>query len=161
MAQKGDAAILATAEGRRLANTRVTDVTSHAFGIVLMDDRTKTEYNQVMIAKNTPIPHEVHDHFYTISNNQERVRFVVLQGQDRDPANCNTIGETELEFDRPKPRGYPVRVTYQYDANMVMHCYMEDEKTGRIAELHISQSGRMSDREVEAKKRLMDRVKVD
>jgi len=161
MAQKGDSAILATAEGRRLANTRVTDVTSHAFGIILMDDRTKTEYNQVMIARNTPIPHEVQDHFYTISNNQARVRFVVLQGQDRDPANCNTIGETELEFDRPKPRGYPVRVTYQYDANMVMHCYMEDEKTGRIAELHISQSGRMSDGEVEAKKRLMDRVKVD
>ena len=42
-----------------------------------------------------------------------------------------------------------------------MHCYMEDERTGRIAQLHISQSGRMSDREVEAKKRLMDRVKVD
>lgn len=161
MAKRGDSAILRTAEGRRLANTRVTDVTSHAFGIVLMDERTKEEYNQVMIARNTPIPHEVRDQFYTVANNQPRVKFVVLQGQDRDPANCNIIGETELEFDRPKPRGYPVRVTYQYDANMVMHCYMEDEKTGRVAQLHISQSGRMTDCEVEARRRLMDQVKVD
>jgi molecular chaperone DnaK len=161
MAQKGDARILQTAEGRRLANTEIRDVTSHSFGIILANDITYELYNQIMIAKNTPIPARVVDNFVTISHNQERVDFVVLQGEDRDPENCVTIGQTVLEFERPKPKNYPVQVTYEYDANMMIHAYMEDKKTGRRAELHISQRGRLTDSEVTEKKRLMDSMSVD
>ena len=101
MGQRGDARILQTAEGRRLAKTKVTDVTSHSFGIILADVMTRELYNQIMIAKNTPIPARVVDRFYTVSHMQEAVDFVVLQGEDRDPENCVAIGETRLVFERP------------------------------------------------------------
>jgi molecular chaperone DnaK len=161
MGQRGDARILQTAEGRRLAKTKVTDVTSHSFGIILADVMTRELYNQIMIAKNTPIPARVVDRFYTVSHMQEAVDFVVLQGEDRDPENCVAIGETRLVFERPVRKGYPVEVTYEYDANMMIHAYMIDRKTGRSAELHISQRGRLTDSEVAEKKRLMDRMRVD
>jgi len=161
MGQRGDASILKTTEGRRLANTVVTDVTSHSFGIILMDTMTNELYNQIMIAKNTPIPARVVDRFYTVSHMQEAVDFVVLQGEDRDPDNCVAIGETRLVFERPVRKGYPVEVTYEYDANMMIHAYMVDRKTGRSAELHISQRGRLTDSEVTEKKRLMDSMSVD
>jgi molecular chaperone DnaK (HSP70) len=126
-----------------------------------MDTMTTELYNQIMIAKNTPIPARIVDRFYTVSHGQEGVDFVVLQGEDRDPENCVAIGETKLLFERPVHKGYPVEVTYEYDANMMIHAYMEDKKTGRRAELHISQRGRLTDSEVAEKKRLMDRMRVD
>ncbi|NMB12617.1 MAG: Hsp70 family protein [Firmicutes bacterium] len=160
MAQQGDGRILNTAEGRRLANTQVTDVTSHSFGIIVLDVRTNQLYNEIMIAKNTPIPAQVVDLFYTSVNRQTAAKLIVLQGEDKDPENCVVIGETELVFDNPKRLGYPVEVTYEYDANMMIHAYMEDKKTGRRAELHISQKGRLTDAEVVEKRRLMDTMSV-
>lgn len=160
-AQKGEKFAFKTTAGQKLANTVVSDVTSHAFGILVTDIATSKLVNMVIIPKNHRIPCKIEDSVVTLAPNQVAVDFIVLQGHDRDPDNCSVIGKTVLEFGAAKPKGYPVKVIYEYDSNMMMHGTLIDEATGRKAVLHIDQPGRLSQAEVEQRKKIMTQTRVE
>lgn len=161
LAKQGNSLILQTETGRQLATTTIVDVTSHSFGVQVWDPHTQRLQNQIMIPKNSPIPTERIDEFYTVDNNQTTVDFVLLQGEDLDPANCTVIGRTELQFDRPKPKNYPLKVIYAYDANGIIHASIEDVKTGYKAVLDVQLTGRLSEGEIAAKKLSFDVIEVE
>lgn len=149
-----------TAAGRALAKTKVNDVTSHSFGVMSVNLTTRKHENTIMIPKNTRIPVEKQERFYTVSSGPS-VSLVVLQGEDKSVENCLTIGETELDFGVTRPEGYPVEITYKYDENMMMHATILDKATGRKAELHIMQEGRLTEKEVGLKVLEMEEVIVE
>jgi molecular chaperone DnaK len=114
-----------------------------------------------MIPKNSTIPSERVEEFYTVEHNQRSVDFVLLQGEDPNPDNCAVIGRTELQFDRPKPMNYPLRVIYSYDANMMIHASIEDVQTGYKAVLDIQLTGRLTEGEIASKRRSFDIIDVE
>lgn len=161
LAKQGNSLVLQTEAGRKLSAINVVDVTSHSFGVQVLDQFSNRLINEIMIPKNSTIPIERVEEFYTVENNQTSVDFVLLQGEDSDPDNCIVIGRTELQFDRPKPINYPLRVIYSYDANMMIHASIEDVKTGYKAVLDIQLTGRLTDREIAVKQRAFDIIDVE
>ncbi|HOB43653.1 MAG TPA: Hsp70 family protein [Bacillota bacterium] len=160
LAGKGDPDIILTDAGRRLRDTKIEDVTSHSYGILLVDSATGQDINKIMIPKNSPVPAERKETYYVHEDGQRIVEMVVLQGEDSDPANCTEIGEAVLELDGPKPRNYPIEVVYKYDSNMRMDAVITDPQTGASKALQITERGRLSSAEVEEKREAMKDAEV-
>ncbi|HNU94483.1 MAG TPA: Hsp70 family protein [Bacillota bacterium] len=160
LAGRGDPEVVLSEAGRRLRDTRIEDVTSHSYGVLLVDSKTGHDINEIMIAKNSPIPASRTATYYVHEDGQSSVELVVLQGEDRNPANCNEIGRVVLPLGGSKPRNYPIDVTYEYDSNMIMHATIKDPQMNVQKSLQITQQGRLSNAEVEEKRETMQEVEV-
>ncbi|HPC28575.1 MAG TPA: Hsp70 family protein, partial [Candidatus Methanomethylicus sp.] len=160
LAGRGDPEVVLSEAGRRLRDTVIEDVTSHSYGVLLVDSKTGSDINEIMIAKNSPVPASKTATYYVHEDGQSSVELVVLQGEDRNPANCNEIGRVVLPLGGSKPRNYPIDVTYEYDANMIMHATIKDPQTGASKSLQITQQGRLTNAEVEEKRETMQEVEV-
>ncbi len=127
-----------------LAHTKVTDVTNHSYGAIVIE----TEFtgarkrNSIMIRKNTPIPCSRTQTFYTLAPNQTIVSCQITQGEDEDPSFVNVIAEGELELPSGRPSGCEIRVTYRYDANGRMSCTYLDVLTGISKDFDLDHSSR-------------------
>ncbi|HKG95085.1 MAG TPA: molecular chaperone DnaK, partial [Gemmatimonadaceae bacterium] len=108
----------------------------------------------VLIARNTTIPTKKAETFSTADDNQTTVEIHVLQGE-RDLAVYNrTIGKFQLTGIPPAPRGMPqVEVTFDIDANGILHVTARDKTTGKEQKIRIEASSGISDAEI---KRMVD-----
>ena len=96
----------------------VTNVNSHSLGIVGVDGKTGQRKNQVLIPRNTPLPHTVTRTFKTSAPNQKRVTVRVVEGESEKPEDCCNIGvATIANLPRDLPAGWPVLVSYSYLEN--------------------------------------------
>jgi molecular chaperone DnaK len=103
-----------------------------------------------MIQANTTIPTRKNEIFSTASDNQPSVEIHVLQG-DRSMANDNrTIGKFHLDGIPPAPRGMPqVEVTFDIDADGILHVAAKDKATGKEQSIRIEASSGLTDSEIE------------
>ncbi|MGD9123900.1 MAG: molecular chaperone DnaK [Desulfarculaceae bacterium] len=103
-----------------------------------------------LIEKNTTIPTRKSQVFSTASDNQPAVSIHVLQGE-RDMAGDNkTLGRFELVGIPPAPRGVPqVEVTFDIDANGIVHVNAKDLGTGKEQSIQITASSGLSEEEIE------------
>ncbi|NNE45945.1 MAG: molecular chaperone DnaK [Rhodothermales bacterium] len=103
-----------------------------------------------MIQANTTIPTRKNEIFSTASDNQPSVEIHVLQG-DRSMANDNrTIGKFHLDGIPPAPRGMPqVEVTFDIDADGILHVAAKDKTTGKEQSIRIEASSGLTDSEIE------------
>jgi molecular chaperone DnaK len=118
----------------RLKSVETEDVNSHSLGIQVTDpeDRTKKR-NHIMIPRNSSIPKDATQRFFTTSDNQQRVHVHVLEGEASDPAACAMIGDFRIHDLPPNlPKGSPVEITYRYDASGRIHASAK-ELTGNKA----------------------------
>ncbi|MDH5380323.1 MAG: molecular chaperone DnaK, partial [Cyclobacteriaceae bacterium] len=125
------------------------DVTPLALGIETMGGVfTK------LIESNTTIPTKKSEVFSTASDNQPSVEIHVLQGE-RPMANDNrTIGRFHLDGIPPAPRGVPqVEVTFDIDANGILHVSAKDKGTGKEQKIRIEASSGLTDEEIEKMKK--------
>jgi len=90
------------------------------------------------LKKNTPLPCEATQTFYTVSEGQKRVEVTITQGEDTDPAYVNKIATHSFELPPDRAAERPIQVTYSYDLNQRMHCKFEDVESGRVLELDFS-----------------------
>ncbi|HEX9726870.1 MAG TPA: molecular chaperone DnaK [Gemmatimonadales bacterium] len=121
------------------------DVTPLSLGIETLGGVTT-----VLIARNTTIPTKKSEVFSTAENNQTTVEIHVLQGE-RDMALDNrTIGRFQLTGIPPAPRGVPqVEVTFDIDANGILHVSAKDKATGKEQKIRIEASSGLSDSEID------------
>ncbi|HEY0780651.1 MAG TPA: molecular chaperone DnaK, partial [Gemmatirosa sp.] len=102
-----------------------------------------------LIPRNTTIPTKKTETFSTADDNQTQVEIHVLQGE-RELATYNkTIGKFQLTGIPPAPRGMPqVEVTFDIDANGILHVTAKDKQTGKEQKIRIEASSGLSDSEI-------------
>jgi molecular chaperone DnaK len=104
----------------------------------------------VLIPRNTTIPTDKKEVFSTAEDNQPAVDIHVLQGERQFARDNRTLGRFRLEGIPPAPRGMPqVEVTFNIDANGIMHVSARDLGTGREQAITIKSSSGLSEKEVE------------
>ena len=142
-------AVGAAIQGAVLAGDRndvlLLDVTPLSLGIETMGGvMTK------LINKNTTIPTKATQVFSTAEDNQSAVTIHVLQGE-RERASANkSLGQFNLNDIPPAPRGVPqVEVTFDIDANGILHVSAKDKGTGKVANITIQASSGLSEEEIE------------
>src|SRR6201981_257305 len=103
-----------------------------------------------VIQKNTTIPTKAQQVFSTADDNQSAVTIHVLQGE-RDMASGNkSLGQFNLEGIPPAPRGLPqIEVTFDIDANGILHVNAKDKATGKENKTTIKASSGLSEAEIE------------
>jgi molecular chaperone DnaK len=121
------------------------DVTPLSLGIETLGGVTT-----VLIPRNTTIPTKKTETFSTADDNQTTVEIHVLQGE-RELASYNkTIGKFQLTGIPPAPRGMPqVEVTFDIDANGILHVAAKDKATGKEQKIRIEASSGLSDNEID------------
>jgi molecular chaperone DnaK len=103
-----------------------------------------------VIERNTTIPARRTQVFSTADDNQSAVDVVVLQGERERAADNKVIGRFRLEGVRPAPRGEPqVEVTFEIDANGILHVSARDKDTGAEQSITISESSNLDKAEVD------------
>src|SRR5690606_14984348 len=111
---------------------------------------TRRRVMTTLITSNTTIPTRKTETFSTADDNQTTVEIHVLQGE-RDLATYNkTIGKFQLTGIPPAPRGVPqVEVTFDIDANGILHVTARDKATGKEQKIRIEASSGLSDAEID------------
>ncbi len=107
-----------------------------------------------LIERNTTIPTRKSEIFSTASDNQPGVEIHVLQGERQFARDNKTIGKFQLTDIPPAPRGVPqIEVTFDIDANGILHVSAKDLGTGKEQKITITASSGLSKDEVERMRR--------
>ncbi|WP_426287566.1 molecular chaperone DnaK [Luteibacter sp. E-22] len=139
------AAIQGGVLGGSVKDVLLLDVTPLSLGIETMGGvMTK------LIEKNTTVPTKASQVFSTADDNQTAVTVHVLQGE-REQARFNkSLGKFDLQGIDPAPRGMPqIEVTFDIDANGILHVSAKDKKTGKEQKIEIKAGSGLSDEEIQ------------
>jgi len=120
------------------------DVTPLSLGIETLGGVFTT-----LIERNTTIPTKKTEIFSTASDNQPSVEIHILQGERKMAAHNKTIGKFHLDGIPPAPRGVPqIEVTFDIDANGILHVSAKDLGTNREQKITITASSGLSDSDI-------------
>ncbi len=103
-----------------------------------------------LIKKNTTIPTKANQVFSTADDNQSAVTIHVLQGEREMAAGNKSLGQFNLSDIPPAPRGMPqIEVTFDIDANGILHVSAKDKATGKENKIKIQASSGLNEEEVQ------------
>jgi molecular chaperone DnaK len=121
------------------------DVTPLSLGIEVLGG----EFNKI-IEKNTTIPTKATQTYSTAADNQSAVTVHVLQGERTQAMYNKSLARFDLAGIEPAPRGMPqIEVTFDIDANGILHVSAKDKKTGKEQKVEIKAGSGLSDDEIQ------------
>lgn len=107
-----------------------------------------------MIERNTTIPVKKSQIFSTAADSQPSVDIVITQGERKMSRDNKLLGNFRLDGIEPAPRGLPqIEVTFDIDANGILHVSAQDKKTGKAQKISIEGSSGLSSDEIDRAKR--------
>ena len=121
------------------------DVTPLSLGI-----ETLGGVSTKLIKKNTTVPTKASQTFSTADDNQSAVTIHVLQGEREMASGNKSLGQFNLEGIPPSARGMPqIEVTFDIDANGIMHVSAKDKATGKENKITIKANSGLSEEEIQ------------
>ena len=103
-----------------------------------------------MIPRNTTVPTSKTEVFSTAADNQTQVQIVVTQGERPMTTDNKTLGTFTLDGIPPAPRGVPqVEVTFDIDANGILHVSAKDKATGKEQKITITEGSGLNKQDIE------------
>jgi molecular chaperone DnaK len=139
------AAIQGAVLGGQMKDVLLLDVTPLSLGV-----ETLGGVMTVLIPRNTTIPMQKTESFSTAEDHQTAVDIKVYQGERPIAADNILLGQFRLEGIPPAPRGMPqIEVTFDIDANGILHVSARDKATGKEQSITITASTNLSKQDVE------------
>jgi molecular chaperone DnaK len=146
------AAVQAGVLGGEVKDILLLDVTPLSLGLETLGGVMTT-----LIARNTTVPTKKSEVFSTASDNQPSVEIHVLQGERQMARDNRTLGRFHLDGIPPAPRGTPqIEVSFDIDANGIVHVHAKDKATGRENKIRIEASSGLNENDI---KRMVDDAK--
>lgn len=156
--EAGDSGVQAIVGGE-LMTINVSDVTSQALGVVLLNERDQDE-NFVVIPKNAKIPTKGEQHARTVVDQQSCILVRVTQGEDSDVRYVTEIGSKEIPIPS-YPKGAPFTVAYAYDIDQTVYVELYDETAHNIVgKFEIDRIMNMSEEEVQNAMRRISQMDI-
>jgi molecular chaperone DnaK len=149
-----------------LGDINLTDVCNHSYGTICapIDKETgqRVIQNRIIVKKNTPLPCEASQKFYTISEGQTELEVTITQGEDTVVEYVNKIATHRFKLPPGRPAECPIKVTYSYDVNQRMHCKFHDLESGATLEVDfcLDKNGEMSQSNLKEKAEKLKALKV-
>ena len=149
-----------------LKNISLTDVCNHSYGTICapIDKKTGRRIieNRIILKKNTPLPCEQTQVFYTMTEGQDKLQITVTQGEDTQPQYVNKIATHTFELPPDRPANCPIEVTYRYDVNQRMQCKFHDVNSDRTLEIDLclDSSGEVSESKTCSNTKQLETVQV-
>jgi molecular chaperone DnaK len=138
------AAVQAGVLAGEVKDVLLLDVTPLSLGVETLGGVT-----DVVIERNTTIPTRKSKVYSTADDNQNQVEIHVLQGERTMAHDNRTLGRFHLIGIPPAPRGVPqIEVTFDIDANGILHVSAKDRGTGQEQKIQITSSSGLSDDEI-------------
>ncbi|MBE2238319.1 MAG: molecular chaperone DnaK [Caldilineaceae bacterium] len=139
------AAVQAGVLGGEVSDLLLLDVTPLSLGL-----ETLGSVMTVLIPRNTTIPTKKTEIFSTAADSQTAVDIHILQGERPMASGNKTLGNFRLDGLPPAPRGVPqIEVTFDIDANGILHVMAKDKATGKEQSVKITASTNLANDEVE------------
>ena len=139
------AAVQAGVLAGEVKDVLLLDVTPLSLGVETLGGVT-----DVVIPRNTTIPTRKSKVYSTAEDNQNQVEIHVLQGERTMAGDNRTLGRFHLMGIPPAPRGIPqIEVTFDIDANGILHVSAKDRGTGQEQKIQITSSSGLNDDEIE------------
>ncbi len=121
------------------------DVTPLSLGIETMGSIMTS-----LITKNTTVPTKHSQVFSTAEDNQSAVTIHVLQGERKRASDNKSLGQFNLDGIQPAPRGMAqIEVTFDIDADGILHVYAKDKNTGKEQKITIKASSGLDEAEIQ------------
>ncbi|RYR60085.1 hypothetical protein Ahy_A04g017181 [Arachis hypogaea] len=128
---------------KKVPNLVLHDVTPLSLGIL-----TKGDLMHVVIPRNTTIPVKKKQGCHTSEDNQTVVKIDVFEGERTRAIDNNLLGWFNLSGIPKGPRGHPLMITFEIDSDGILNVTAADETTGNSNDITISNTGRMSQKEI-------------
>ena len=159
---RGQQSRLAEVVRKHLSAIRQEEVNSHGLGMVARHPKTGKPINHVMIPRNTRLPVEVRQTFYTNQPNQQRVTVKVTEGDAPDPAAVTLIGNCRVTGLPPNlPKRSPVEVIYSFNTDGRVRVRAIDKTGGNEAATVIERQAGLDESQVDLFRRLAAEYKVE
>lgn len=141
---------------REVKEMILTDVCAFTLGVEVVMERREGVYEPghfcPVIERNTVIPASRTERFYTVYNNQDRIRISVYQGESRLTANNLLLGSLEIQVPKNRAGREAVDVTYTYDINSILEVEVKVLSTGQVKRQIIKgKHNTMTDQEIRAR----------
>ena len=143
----GDDLLIEGGAREALAQVVEINVNAHSLGIEVKQGQERI--NDILIPKNTQLPTAASRVYCTVSENQQRVRVKVLQGEASQADACISIGECWIEGLPPNlPKSSPVQVRCGVGSNGLIDVMALDMTSGKMARTEIHRSSGLTDEEI-------------
>jgi molecular chaperone DnaK len=130
-----------------LADVEEINVNAHSLGVEVRHGAERI--NHKLVPKNTQLPAAAEQVYYTVADNQVRVRVRILQGEAHQAAACIPVGECWIEgLQKHLPKGSPVRVRCGVNASGLIEVTATDLTSGRAATASIHRPGGLTEEEI-------------
>ncbi len=138
---------------------QVTDITSHTLGVVLWDEANLEEYVFPMIRKRTAIPAVAKNSFGTADANMPRAVVKIVEGESTLPGECTPLGVCDITLPPFLPKGSPVELSYEYNANQVLEVAVE--ACGQRSKMSIERNTGLAEHEIGQATSSLGKLKVE